>query len=364
MSTRLKSTATYSHPFSLNYWKDAAAELTDIRMLAITALMIALRIVLKPLAIPLGPQLSIQTAMLATALGAMIYGPVMAIPAAMISDTVGFLIYPTGEYFLPFMLTEIASTMIYALCLYRSKATPIRVMLSRFFICFLVNVVLQQFIYAWWYTYIGNPDKAKDMVLDIMTTARIFKNLAMFPIETVVLTLFLKLLMPITGRLKLTYGTASDMKFGKKQIITLVSLFLVGVISATGYLYYRYDTASRSSDYTDEQRVAANHAMAEAVLDKTDTWDDETVVCIVDAEHRGLFETKSTYTVSVYILDEEAFAAGQAADEKYTMDTLWGYSKSGPSKDKYKSLIKVATATVEKDTKSGEIVSFEIKEMK
>ena len=130
--SKVKSTAIYKTPFSRAYWADAAAELKDTKMLVVTALMIALRVALKPLAIPLGPQLSIQTAMLATALGAMIFGPVVAIPAAMISDTVGFMIYPTGDYFLPFMLTEIASTMIYALCLYRAKVSPTRVMLGRF----------------------------------------------------------------------------------------------------------------------------------------------------------------------------------------------------------------------------------------
>ena len=94
MSRETKSTALYSHPFSKAYWCDAAAELKDIRMLVVTALLIALRVALKPLAIPLGPQMSIQTAMLATALGAMIYGPVVAIPAAVISDTIGFMIFP------------------------------------------------------------------------------------------------------------------------------------------------------------------------------------------------------------------------------------------------------------------------------
>ena len=196
MSRIEKSTATYPTPLSKAYWKDAAAELKDTRMLVITALMIALRVALKPLAIPLGPQLSIQTAMLATALGAMIYGPVVAIPAAMISDTVGFLLYPTGDYFLPFMLTEIASTMFYAIFLYRANVTPTRVMLSRFCICFFVNVVLQQFIYAWWYVYIGNPEKAMNTVMDIMTVSRILKNIAMFPIESVVLTVFLRFLLP------------------------------------------------------------------------------------------------------------------------------------------------------------------------
>ena len=187
-----RTTTLYPHPFSKAYWRDAAAELKNTKMLVITALLIALRVALKPLAIPLGhPQLSIQTAMLATALGAMIFGPVVAIPAAIISDTIGFMLFPNGDYFLPFVLTEIASTMVYALCLYRSKVSAARVILARFLICFLVNMLLQTMIIAWQYTYMGNPEGAKDQLMGMFTVARLFKNLFFFPIESVVMTLFL-----------------------------------------------------------------------------------------------------------------------------------------------------------------------------
>ena len=359
MSTKQKSTAVYKTPLSKAYWRDAAAELKDTKMLVVTALMIALRVALKPLAIPLGPQLSIQTAMLATALGAMIYGPVVAIPAAMISDTVGFMIYPTGDYFLPFMLTEIASTMFYAIFLYRAeKVTPIRVMLSRFCICLFVNVILQQFIYAWWYSYIGNPEQARESILGIMTVARIFKNLAMFPIEAVVLTLFLRFLMPVCKRAKLIFSSETNMAFDKKQIVTLVILILVGSVSAVSYLGYRYNTSSRSADYKPEERVAIQKDMAALVLEETDEWDAETVICVVDSAYRGLFQSETDYTVAVYVLDEEAFAAGQAEDESYTLETLWKYSKSGPKKDKYQSLIKVASCDIVKNEKTGEILEF------
>ena len=367
MANRVRSTNLYSHPFSRAYWKDAASELKDTKMLVITALMIALRIALKPLAIPLGPQLNIQTAMLATALGAMIFGPVVAIPAAIISDTVGFLIFPNGEYFLSFVLTEIASTMIYALCLYRSKVSPVRVMLSRFFIGLLVNVVLQQVIYAWYYTYIGSPESAKSAIMGIMTTTRIIKNTFFFPIEAVVLTLFLKVLLPVTQRAKLTFCHDVDMKITKKQIAFLVLLVVVGSVSATAYLTDRYNNTSRSADYTTEQRVEANKEMTQLVLDKTDDWDDQTVVCIVDSAYRPLFGKETDYTISVYVLDAEAFAAGQAAeaakDKDYDMDTLWAYSKSGPSKDKYKPLIKVATVTFTMTEKTGEIAELVVKPM-
>ena len=363
MARHQRSTALYPHPFSAAYWRDAAAELKDIRMLVVTALLVALRIALKPFAIYIGPQMAIQTATLATALGAMIFGPVVAIPAALVSDTIGFMIFPTGDYFLPFALTEIAGTMIYALCLYRAKPTASRVIIARFLICFLVNVVLQQFIFAWQYTYMGNPEKAKDAIMGIMTTARIFKNLFFFPIETVVITLFLKVLIPITSRARLTHSTG-DLSFNKTQIATLVLLMVVGIGSAVGYLNFRYADTSRSSDYTTEQRMEANQNVTQIVKDHAEGLPEGTLVCIVDSAYRPLFGNETDYTVSVYVLNEEAFAAGQAdataKGKTYDMDTLWAYSKSSPGKDTYKSLTKVATSTFTQEESSGTILDFEV----
>ncbi len=359
MSSRQeRATTLYTHPFSRDYWLTAARELKSTKMLVLTALLIALRIALKPLAIPLGPQLSIQTAMLATALGAMIYGPVIAIPSAIISDTIGFIIWPTGEYFLPFVLTEIASTLIYALFLYRAKVTPLRVMLSRFCICFFVNLILQQGIVAWQYSYLGNPEEAKETVMGIMSTMRVLKNLAFFPIESVVLTLFLKVLLPVTQRMDITHTPESDLRFAKKQVIALVCLTLVGALSGTGYLAYRYSNTSRSADYTAQQREDANKAMAQIVLDKTDDWDNKTVICVVESAYRPLFGKETDYTVAVYVLDKEAFAEAQAKNSKYTMDSLWGYSKSKAKKDE--ALERVALVTLTQNQSTGAVQDFTV----
>ncbi len=344
----VKSTALYNNPFSKAYWCDAASELKDTKMLVVTALMIALRIALKPLAIPLGPQLSIQTAMLATALGAMIFGPVVAIPAAIISDTIGFMIYPTGDYFLPFVLTEIASTMIYALCLYRSKVNPTRVMLSRFFICFFVNVVLQQFIYAWWYVYIGNPEQAKDSILGIMTVARIFKNLAMFPIEAVVLTLFLRFLLPITNRAKLTYCGNADMKFDKKQIVTLVVLVLIGCCSAVGYMGYRYATSSRAADYTTEERVTNNKAM-DAIIEEQLGAENDGTVAVIGYASRPFLGKETDYTVAYYAVAEDVVGTEE-------FEGLWSLKKTPASKHEALTLLGNAQILVNEET--GEVLEF------
>ena len=341
-----KSTALYSHPFSKAYWRDAAAEMKDIKMLVITALMIALRIALKPFAIYIGPQMAIQTATLATALGAMVFGPVMAIPAAIISDTIGFMIFPTGDYFLPFMLTEIASTMFYALCLYRAKPNATRVIIARFLICFVVNVVLQQFIFAWQYTYMGNPEKAKDAIMGIMTQARIFKNLFFFPIESVVITLFLKALVPVTTRAKLTYGGAEGMDFTRKQIIALALLMVVGAGSATGYLHYYYNNNSITKDFTDEEVIEYNHLVHDIIVEKEDV-DGNTTVAVIEYASKPFFGSETTYDVALY----------GAKEGNSITDKMWSYKKTPASKDE--TLARIANVTIVVDNKSGEVLEFD-----
>ena len=343
-----KSTALYPHPFSKAYWRDAAAEMKDTRMLVITALMVALRIALKPFAIYIGPQMAIQTATLATALGAMIFGPVVAIPAAMISDTIGFMIFPTGDYFLPFMLTEIAGTMFYALCLYRAKPNATRVIIARFLICFVVNVLLQQFIFAWQYTYMGNPEKAKDSIMSIMTTARIFKNLFFFPIESVVITLFLKVLIPITSRAKLTYGGSTGLEFTKKQIVALALLMVIGAGSAAGYLHYYYNNNSITKDYSAAEVIEKNHLVHEIILEEDATVDADNTLAVIEYAAKPFFGQDTTYTVALY----------QAKEDASITDSMWSYKKTPASKDQ--SLERVATVTIVTDNKTGDVLGFDL----
>ena len=346
MAKTNKSTALYPHPFSKAYWRDAAAEMKDIKMLVVTALMIALRIALKPFAIYIGPQMAIQTATLATALGAMIFGPVVAIPAAMISDTIGFMIFPTGDYFLPFMLTEIASTMAYALCLYRAKPNATRVIIARFLICFVVNVVLQQFIYAWYYTYMGNPEQAKNSIMGIMTTARLFKNLFFFPIESIVITLFLKVLVPVTSRARLTHGGKTGLEFTKKQIALLVVLLAVGIGSAVGYLNYYYNNNSVTKDYSAEEVIEMNHQMHDIIVEEDAAVDADRTLAVIEYASKPFFGEETTYTVALY----------QAKEDASITDKMWSYKKTPASKDE--TLERIATVTIVTKNKTGELLSY------
>jgi len=333
-----KTTDLYKHPFCRAYWVDAAKEFTDIKMLVIAALIIALRVTLKMIKIPLAPSLEITPAFLANALGAMIYGPVVGAFGALISDFLGVMM--SGQtYFVPYALTEIAGTVIFAMYFYRAKITPTRVILSRFSICLIVNIFMtipidnlyQQFMYGYHNT--------------VLTLPRILKNLFMFPIESVVLTLFLSIMQPITYRMKLTFNPAEKLVLSKKQIALLVTLVVIGAASVFGYLFFHYDNTSLSASYTTQERIEANKAMQPLVLESSDEYDNITTVTVVESAYKEFLGNEITYNVAIY----------QVAEGVTVTDELWQLSKSKAAA--HESLTRVGTVTLVVDQDSGKLLA-------
>ena len=341
-----RSTAMYETPFCAGYWRDAAAELKNTKMLVFAALIIALRVALKTLVkIPLAPNLDITPAFLANALGAMVYGPVVGALGAIISDVLGVML-KGDTYFLPYVLTEIAGSVIFALFFYRQKITPTRVILSRFTICLCVNILLQTPIdILFQIVMYGKSSYA-------LTLPRIFKNLFMFPIESVVLTVFLRAMQPITHRMKLTYTKGEGLHFEKKQVMLLVALVLVGALSVFGYMFVHYDNTSVTTGYSAQEVIDHNKQMHEILLDESDECDDLTVVTVIDYAAKPFLQNTVTYTVSVY----------QVKDGVTVDDTFWSLKKTPASK--HPDLTKIAEATIVVDEKADQVLQFKLKSKK
>lgn len=342
MRQNQKSRALYSSPFCKAYWQDAAAEFKDVRILIFAALMIAVRVAMKPLNIQLAPGLQINTAFIANAIACMVIGPVVAIPFAIATDTLGCLLFPTGVYFLPMVLPEIAGSVIFALLLYRAKLSSWRVLMARFLICFLVNVVITTPLMVWYYSiYMNGKTYAW------IDTARIVKNLFMFPIETVVLSLILGAIAPVTSRFGLTYGgkDAKDaLKFKKRDWIVLIILLLIGIGFVFGFLNNYYKTTSLSASYTSEQRVDRNKEMLNQIKSEDGINPDSTVT-IVESAKKELFGKEITYSAAVY----------EVKDGSAPTDAQWAYSKSKAAKDE--SLERVGTVTIILGAKDDTLIS-------
>lgn len=353
MSTVQKPTTLYATPFSRDYWRDAAAEMKSTKALIIAALMIALRVATKGLAVPIAPGLRLfSVSSFINALSAMIIGPVVAIPAAFLSDFLGVLIWEgLGTYFLPYALQEIGSSLIWALLLYRAKVTPWRVMLGRLGICVIINVILGVSIDMLYQQYFYGAATV------VLTVPRILKNTFMFPIEAVAMTFFLRLMIPITNRMGLTYGGADsreNLNFGKKQLVLLAVLFVVGILFVGAYLTYYYNTTSLSASYTSSERLEKNQQMADILYAETDDYDDETLVTTVESAYKKFLGKEITYNVAVYVVDQEALA-GYDKD----LEAIQGMSKSkakAVAEDGVMTLDSYATIVVNQDT--GEVVSW------
>ena len=347
----------FPHPFSKAYWLQAASEFKKQRVLIFAALMIALRVVLKSMGIPIAADLKINVAFFINAYGAMVFGPVVAIVAAAVSDTLGCILFPTGPYFFPFIFIEIAGSVVFALFLYRAEVTARRVILSRFCIDFFVNIVLTTPVMWLYYRMVMGKSYA---IFDLL---RFVKNLVMLPIESVLLILFLRMVIPPTRKLGYVYSGVEKLRFDKRNVVLLAVLLAVGAGAVTGYAVYSYNTTSLSASYTAQERLERNNEMNAWVVSERPELDEADTVTIIEAANRRVGDPKLVYALAIYRLDREDFEAAaaekEAGGETYTLDTVRGYSKSKAAKDD--ALTRVGSATAVTDKKTGEHLSMEIR---
>ncbi len=307
----------YSHPFSVAYWRQAAREITSVRMLVFAAMMVALRIIFKQISIPIGPNLRINTAFIINALGAMVMGPVLSLLCAAVTDTLGAFLFPQGPYFFPFIFVEMAGSLIFALFLYRTKLKPWRLIASRFCICFLVNIVINTPIMMIYY----------EMVLGkaypVLNLPRIAKNLVAFPLEALVLMLVFRPLLPALRRMGFAVDAPDGIRPTKKTVAVAVALALLGGVAVGGYVWYDYENTSLSASYTAEQRLSRNEALGRIVLERHPELREEETVCVIESAYPRAFSPEVTYHVAVYRADLTG-----AEDPAALLTELRGLSKS------------------------------------
>lgn len=228
--------------FSAAYWRDALAQLKDLRMLVIAAMLIALRVALKSLGIPVFTNdLYIYFGYLANALGGMIYGPVVALAAAAVSDTLGALIAQSssGPYFLPFILVEMLGSFLYAIVLWRRSVTVTRIFVSKFLVTFLANIVLNPIIMIWYYAWLNN---GKSYAL--VTVPRLLKNTAMLPVEALLLALFLSAITPALASLHLIDKEQTKPVFKPRHYVLLGALLLIAA-AAVVFMIFVYPSIKK-----------------------------------------------------------------------------------------------------------------------
>lgn len=236
---------TTSSIFSKSYWREAANQLKDVKMITIAALIVALRIVVKYFRIPIAAGISITFDSYVNSLGSVVYGPVVAILVGAVSDTLGVLLTgKIGEYFLPFILTEILSSVIFALFFWRKKISFSSSLRAKFTINLICNIIMTSVFEKWRLFVFYGLDRAE--AYNIINGVRIVKNLVMFPLEATLIVMILSAALPILSRLKLiSRETCSIEKpSNKKMILQMVFFMVLSICLVLLYIFVLKDFVS------------------------------------------------------------------------------------------------------------------------
>ncbi len=191
-SSKKQNTETFRTPFSIRFWRYAAAELKDPKMLVLAALFVALRIAVKSIKIPVTDTVSVFFTFVVNALGSYIYGPVVGFVSGAVCDTVTYLLKPSGPYNPAFMIVEGLGSFLFGVCLYRARVSVLRLFLSKLSVSLICNILLTPIFLA---TMYGNGK-----TVFAYMSVRIPKNLMLLPIETAMLFVVFSVMLPVLKR--------------------------------------------------------------------------------------------------------------------------------------------------------------------
>ena len=98
---------------------DSWHELRHLKTVVVTAMLIAVGIILGYFSITVTPYLRIGFSFIANELTALLFGPVVGGVMGGIADIIKYLIKPDGPYFFGFTLSAILGPVIYGIMLYK-----------------------------------------------------------------------------------------------------------------------------------------------------------------------------------------------------------------------------------------------------
>lgn len=179
--------------FPKNYWKGAAQELKKPKVLAVSALFLALSMAIGSAFIPLPNNLRIYFTFLPKALCAAVCGPVAALVFGFAEDILGFALHPTGGFFFGYTLSTMLGMLIYALGFYRAKIGIVRIAITKLAVNLICNVGLG----ALWSAILYGKAYV------FYAASSLVKNLLLWPLETILLAIVFKTLLPIMEKEKL-----------------------------------------------------------------------------------------------------------------------------------------------------------------
>ena len=195
----------FKNPFSINYWMKSLRELKSTKSIVALAMLFALLMVSKLISLPSGfGDFGINLGYLVLAIICMIYGPIVSLGVGLFSDVLGYFIGTNAYAFnAGYTLQAILAALTYALCLYRTRVTYSKVLLSRIIVNLILNVLYGSFLMVT--IYIQNGNIPQEELLEAYKIYALFyslpKNLVYLLPQSILLFIIIKTLAPVLERM-------------------------------------------------------------------------------------------------------------------------------------------------------------------
>lgn len=138
----------FKNPFIKKYWSTSIKELKTTKKIVTLAMLFAIYMISRFIYMPSGfGNLGLNFGYLIQSVICMIYGPVVSLGVGLFGDVLGHFIKPSGYGFhFGYTIQAMLACFTYALCLYRTRITFSKVLLSRIIINLLLNVVYGSYL--------------------------------------------------------------------------------------------------------------------------------------------------------------------------------------------------------------------------
>lgn len=162
--------------------KASGKEVRKVTSLTGCSMFTALNTVISTFRIQVSNVLEIGFSSITVGVAAMYYGPVLCGTMGVVADTLKYIVRPTGFYFPGFAVNEFLTGFIYGCFFYKKEPSLKRVILARLVVVLLVNMLLNP---LWLSMMYGKA-------FLVLLTARIIKNIVLFPVDVALLYFALK----------------------------------------------------------------------------------------------------------------------------------------------------------------------------
>ena len=167
-----------------NVFLDSYDELKKTRTLVVTALLIALGIILGQWSVQVTETMKIGISFIATQMTATLFGPVVGGIMGGVADVLKFIIKPTGPFLIGYTISAILGPVIYGVMLYKKPITLWRILLSKAVVAIFVNLLLGTY---WSHLYFGAAFIAS-------LPAKLIQQVIQVPIQSIIFYLVMKTL--------------------------------------------------------------------------------------------------------------------------------------------------------------------------